>query len=152
MSLRGPTCVTLLACGLATGCRSRNPVGFWDIRSIDIETEAGEGSRGDCGTLEWTKSDSITVILRYEVTDPAEAPAADTADADGPTWMAPISPPLRATASGDPKEGFSIHITDTFRVDNLAPSDWAGDTLTLSSDEGTVGTQSGASVRFELQR
>lgn len=84
-----------LAASLLGACRSENPVGFWDILSLELTWEGETQIQPDLGTLEVGEKDgSGGIVLRYEILDPATlASGADTAGGSA-DWMVPISPPI----------------------------------------------------------
>ncbi len=141
------------------GCRSRNPVGFWDIERLAVETPTAEGERVDVGTLEWTSKNSITLVLRYAIQDPATVAGAggagdtgDTGDTgDGPAWMPPISPPLVIRTSEEEDDSVRLTIEDG-PSGVLAATDISGGTMTLATDEATLGAEQGVAIRLELRR
>lgn len=160
--------LALVAAVSTTGCRSKNPVGFWDIEELSIETPTVDGARLDAGTLEWTTKKAVTVVLRYEILDPATVPGAagatgatgatDTADPDeGPAWMPPVTPPLLFRSSEqdgigeDEAEGFTLSTETGFNA-TLGISEIRGGTMTLTTDEALLGAESGVTVTLHARR
>lgn len=105
---------------LLGGCRNENPVGFWDILSLELSWDGETQVQEDVGTLEVAERDgSGGVVLRYQILDPsALAAGADTAGGSD-DWTVPISPPF--VGGGPPSdwgdEGVTLVLGDLRMID-----------------------------------
>jgi hypothetical protein len=136
------------------GCRSENPIGFWDILSLELTWEGETQIQEDLGTLEVGERDGGGgVVLRYELLDPSTlATGADTAGGSD-DWMVPMSPPF--VGGGPPSdwddEGVTLNL-GPLRMSNIDVEDYRGTSMRVTCETAQIESAIDMDAVLELER
>jgi hypothetical protein len=117
--------ILALAMAPLSACKSSNPVGFWDIVSLEIEWGGDSQVQEDVGTMEWTENDTVDWVLRYDIVRPAEGVD---------DWTEPLSPPLLGAGAWDKNTLLTI-MMDDLSILNAHQTRYKGTEMTYTVDE-----------------
>lgn len=140
---------------LLVGCRNENPIGFWDILSLELSWEGETQVQEDLGTLEvGEKPGAGGVVLRYEILDPTTlAVGTDTADGGSESWFVPISPPFIGPGVPADWDDEDVYMDiGPLRMQNIDVEDYKGTSMRVVCETAQIGNAYEMDAILELER